>query len=510
MTDDLLVCALDGAGEGILVIGASGEIVYANLAFERMTGHQLGRLVGRPAEVALGLDLTPAGVRRDLEATLAKGRVWRGELTGRAKDGSGLSCETSVSRVQAGDGSGCGWVAICRDASAIHDLEARLRQSQKMEAVGRLAGGIAHDFNNLLQVITGYSDELAVGLSSQPALRRTAEAVKAAAGRASALTRQLLAFSRRQVLAPTVLDVNAVVADMTAMLTRLLGGDIRLVVKLSREAARAKVDRNQLEQVVMNLAINARDAMPCGGTVTIATRIEDIGASGASRYAGLEPGRYVGLTVEDTGYGMDGHTIAHLFEPFFTTKGEGQGTGLGLSTSYGIVKQSDGYIYADSTPGKGSVFTVWLPYLEAHVATAGVEPEVQEPPRGNETILVVEDEAEVRGLTCQALRSLGYLVLEAPSGGEGLAAIERRAGRIDLVLTDMMMPGMTGAEMVDRIRRSRPGVRVLIVSGHADAIARAKTCAGLRLLAKPFTPAKLAVAVREALDQEGVSEEIPG
>ena len=365
MTPDLLASAVGQSAEAIAMTGVDGAILYANLAFERMTGFSAAELRGRSAREVLDMGRTPHGVRRDLARTLSSRRAWRGELTGARKDGAVFSWQSTVTPVRDAGGAVMAFLAICQDATARQDLEARLRQSQKMEAIGRLAGGIAHDFNNLLTVVTGYSDQLVAELDGQAPLQRAAEAIRAAASRASGLTRQLLAFSRRQMLAPRPLDLNAVVTDMDKLLRRLIGDDIRLVLNLTPGPARVKADPSQLEQVVMNLAINARDAMPGGGTLTIETAVEDLDASFAATHAGLVPGRYVMLSVEDDGCGMDAGTMAHLFEPFFTTKEIGKGTGLGLSTTYGIVKQSDGYIYARSEVGNGARFAVCLPCLEA-------------------------------------------------------------------------------------------------------------------------------------------------
>ena len=496
MNPALLATVIDRAGDAIAIAAADGVILYVNRAVERMTGFSAAELVGRTAREALGVERTPPEVRHDLARTLAAGRVWRGELAGCGKDGMDLTWQTSVTPV-AGEGGGAQtYLAVFQDASARQDLEARLRQSQKMEAVGRLAGGIAHDFNNLLTVIAGYADQLEVMLAGQPAVRQSAEAIKGAVARASGLTRQLLAFSRRQVLAPRPLDVNAVVADMSTLLRRLIGGDVRLVLNLARGSARARADRNQLEQVVMNLAINARDAMPQGGTLTIETAIQALDASFAALHAGFTPGRYVVLSVQDDGCGMTADTMSHLFEPFFTTKEEGKGTGLGLSTTYGIVKQSDGYIYASSEPGKGSRFTVCLPHLERaeeeEEATAAGSRSASLA-GGGETLLVVDDEERTREFACRVLRGCGYLVLEATDGAAGLSAAERYGGAIDLVVTDLLMPRMNGRDMAGRIRQIRPATKVLFTSGEGTPLP-------VPFLAKPFTADQLSRSVRGTLD----------
>ncbi len=502
MTPELLASAVDQSAEGIFVTGVDRTILYANAAFERMTGFTAAELYGRPVEDALGLDRTPVGVRRDLEHTLSSGRAWRGELTGSRKDGAGFSWQNTVTPVRDSGGAVRAFLSICQDAAAREDLEARLRQSQKMEAIGRLAGGIAHDFNNLLTVISGYSDLLVAGLEGQAPLQRAADAIKAAAMRAGGLTRQLLAFSRRQILAPRPLDLNAVVTDMSKLLRRLIGEDVRLVLNLAPGRSCVTADPSQIEQVIMNLAINARDAMPGGGTLTIETAIAEVDAPCAAAHAGLIPGRYVTLSVDDDGCGMDAETMAHLFEPFFTTKEAGKGTGLGLSTTYGIVKQSGGYIHARSEVGKGARFTVSLPCLEGVEETAAAEQATCDPPPGSGTLLVVEDEDDVRRLVCETLRGCGYLVLEAPSGAAALRALERHAGPIDLLISDVVMPQMNGWDVAASIARVRAGTKVLFMSGHAEhpAIERSVSASAAPLLAKPFTAQGLARAVREALD----------
>jgi PAS domain S-box-containing protein len=502
MTPELLTSAIDQSAEAIAITGVDGAILYANPAFERMTGFPADELKGRSAKDVLGMGRTSHGVGRDLARTLASGRVWRGELIGSRKDGAVFNWQNTVTPIRDCGGAVVAFLAICQDGSARQDLEARLRQSQKMEAIGRLAGGIAHDFNNLLTVVTGYSDQLVAELNGQAPLQRAAEAIRAAASRASGLTRQLLAFSRRQMLAPRPLDVNAVVTDMDKLLRRLIGEDIRLVLNLAPGTARVKADPSQIEQVVMNLAINARDAMPGGGTLTIETAVEDLDASFAATHAGLVPGRYVMLSVEDNGCGMDAATMAHLFEPFFTTKEIGKGTGLGLCTTYGIVKQSDGYIYASSEVGKGTQFAVCLPCLEAAEQAAAAEQALCNPPRGSATLLVVEDEDDVRRLVCETLRTCGYLVIEASSGAAAVRAVERHGGRIDLVVTDVVMPEMNGWDVAANVRRISAGTKVMFMSGHVQhpALDRRLPASALPLLAKPFTAHQLARAVREALD----------
>jgi two-component system cell cycle sensor histidine kinase/response regulator CckA len=381
-------------------------------------------------------------------------------------------------------------------------LEERLRQSQRLEAIGRLAGGVAHDFNNLLTAITGYNDLLRQQLDRADPRRRYADEVAKASDRAAALTHQLLAFSRKQVLSAIVVDLNAVVADSVSLLRRLIGEDVELVTHLDPQLARVKADPGQIQQVIMNLAVNARDAMPEGGTLTLETANVELDEAFAREHVPTIPGAYAMLAVCDTGAGMTADTQAHLFEPFFTTKAAGEGTGLGLATVYGIVKQSGGYIWADSAPGQGSAFRVYLPPVDEPLdppATPGAAPE-----RGTETILLVEDENQVRLLVRDVLRGHGYTVLEASSGGAALRVHRQHGGAVHLLITDVIMPGMNGPQLADHLTSSHPDLPVLYISGYANQPAMNRLLAGKRclLLHKPFTPDTLLAKVRELLDSE--------
>jgi two-component system cell cycle sensor histidine kinase/response regulator CckA len=390
---------------------------------------------------------------------------------------------------------------FAEDVTERHALEQQLQQSQKMEAVGRLAGGIAHDFNNLLMVISGYSEFLLDRLGPEPELRAPAQEIASAAGRASALTRQLLAFSRKQMLAPKILDLNEVVTENLKMLTRMIGEDIELVMVPATGLGAVRADAGQIEQVIMNLAVNARDAMPSGGKLTIETSNVSLDEEHAHVQAPLKPGNYVMLAISDTGAGMDSETQSHIFEPFFTTKGP-KGTGLGLSTVYGIVKQSGGYIWVDSEPGKGTTFKIYLPRVaeavesQAEVVAASLSV-ATEP--GTETILVVEDEANLRYLARQFLEKQGYRVIEAADGAVALQIAVAHEGIIHLLLTDVIMPGMNGRELAQRISEIRPNTKVLYMSGYTEnVIGRNGTLdAGIRLLQKPFTLRDLNARVRE-------------
>jgi signal transduction histidine kinase/ActR/RegA family two-component response regulator len=384
---------------------------------------------------------------------------------------------------------------------ALRQSEDHLRQAQKMEAVGRLAGGVAHDFNNLMTVIMGRTELLLSRLEENEILSRNAEEIKRTAERAVSLTQQLLAFSRKQVLTPKVLDLNTVVANMERMLRRLIGEDIDLATVLGPALDRIKADPSQLEQVIMNLVINAADAMPSGGRLTIETTNTYLDQGYARNHPSVLPGSYVMLAVSDNGTGMDADTQARIFEPFFTTKGQGKGTGLGLATVYGIVKQSGGYIWVYSEPGWGTTFKIYLP----RVADVVVVPEpLPEPGRvhGSETILLVEDEAGVRELTREILQVQGYTVLEAQHGPGALEVCRQYPGTIDLMVTDVVMPQMSGPELSEQAALVRPSMKVIYISGYADrAIVRHGLLeADTIYLQKPFTPDALARKVREALD----------
>ena len=401
---------------------------------------------------------------------------------------------------------------FAEDVTERRTLEQQLQQSQKMEAIGRLAGGIAHDFNNLLMVISGYSEFLLERLGSEPALLAPAQEIANAAGRATTLTRQLLAFSRKQMLAPRILDLNGVVTENLKMLTRVIGEDIDLVMLPAADLGRVRADASQIEQVIMNLAVNARDAMPSGGKLTIETCNVSLDDDYARFHAPLKPGNYVMLAISDTGGGMDTETQSHIFEPFFTTKGP-KGTGLGLSTVYGIIKQSGGYIWVYSEPEKGTTFKIYLPRVADAIESQApviASPELSAAEPGTETILVVEDESNLRYLVRQFLEKQGYRVLQAEDGAAAMQIVVAHEGVINLLLTDVIMPGMNGRELAQRVAELRPNVKILYMSGYTEnVIGRNGTLdAGVRLLQKPFTLRDLKNTVREVLDSNALSTEV--
>jgi signal transduction histidine kinase len=440
-------------------------------------------------------------------------RVFRGETlrgietTTRKKDGTPVTVNRAAAPLHDAAGQVTGMMLIAADLTEIRRLEVQYRQAQKMEAVGRLAGGIAHDFNNLLTAILGTTG-LLLESGTDARTRIDVEEIEQAAQRAAGLTRQLLVFSRQQVLEPRVLDLNAVVGDLQRMLGRLIAENIELRTELADEVGAVQADPGQLQQAIVNLVVNARDAMPNGGRVTIETANVDLDPRQLEADTLTRPGEYVMLAVHDTGVGMDAATKARLFEPFFTTKEPGRGTGLGLATVYSIVKQSGGYIWVYSEVGHGTTFKIYLPRV------AGTPQRViaQTPAPllgGSETVLVVEDQTEVRELTKRMLEGRGYTVLTAENGGHALQVAAQHAKRIDLLLTDVVMPGVNGRELAVQLAQQRRGIKVLFVSGYTGEAIRQHGLLelGAAFLQKPFTPDVLARKVRDVLD--GVSPQSP-
>jgi len=391
---------------------------------------------------------------------------------------------------------------VAERTARLEESRAQLRQAQKMEAIGRLAGGIAHDFNNLLTVIRGHG-QLIVKRAPTPELRANAERIDEAAARAASLTSQLLAFSRRQVLLPTVFNLNTLVRDLDKMLRRLIGEDVEMTTVLSPDLGSVRADRSQVEQVVMNLVINARDAMPRGGKLTLETSNAWLDEAYVLRRPTSRRGPHVLLAVSDTGVGIDAEHLAHIFEPFYTTKGPGQGTGLGLSMVYGIVKQSGGNIWVYSEPGRGTCFKIYLPVVEAPDQILPSEPQTART-RGSETVLLVEDDARVRELAREVLLDQGYSVLASGDAAHALAVCRNHAGEIHLLLTDVVMPGPGGRELAGQVRALRPQVRVLYMSGYSSnaIVHHGELDADTAFLPKPFTPAALAAKIREVLDRD--------
>ena len=495
-----LAMAIEQAAEMITITDARGDIVYVNPAFEVVTGYTRAEVLGRNPRL-LKSGVQDDAFYRNLWETITDGRTFRSQMVNRKKDGTTYTEEATISPVRDGTGAIASYVAVKRDVTQHLALEAQLLQAQKMEGIGRLAGGVAHDFNNLLTVILSYV-ELACGSLQEGELQAYLQEIRVAGERAASLTRQLLAFSRKQVLQPESLDLNRVVTDMEKMLRRIIGEDIDLVKALAPDLGRVKADPGQIEQVIMNLAVNARDAMQQGGKLTIETANVQLEGDYMALPEGVEPGPYVMLVVTDAGVGMDEPTKTRIFEPFFTTKAVGKGTGLGLSTVFGIVKQSGGSIDVLSEPGKGTTFKVYLPReLSPAVAPAAPKSPRSVRPTGAETILVVEDDEALRRVVKRALDAAGYLVLIASNGEEALLASTRHQGDIHLLLTDVVMPRMGGRVLAKQLLGARPNIKVLYMSGFTDnaIVHHGVLDAATHFLGKPFSAFDLARKVREVL-----------
>jgi PAS domain S-box-containing protein len=477
----------------------TGRFLRWNHSFESVSGYSAGEIASmHPLDFFSGEDRTllEQRIRTVFETGAADAEAALVSKDGRRTPHYFVGVRLAV------DGAPC-CIGMGIDVTARKQLEEQLRQAQKMEAIGQLAGGVAHDFNNILSVIGGYSELVLRSLPSGDPQRRRLEQIRNAGERAAALTHQLLAFGRKQALTPTVLDVAEAVSGMEGMLRRLIPEGIQVVTVFGAEAGRVRADRGQIEQVILNLAVNARDAMPDGGRLVIETLPADLDEGYCRSHAAVRPGRYVLLAVSDTGIGMDAETQTHVFEPFFTTKELGKGTGLGLSTTYGIVKQHEGHITIYSEPGRGTTFKVYLPRVDQEAAREEVATTPPQMARANETILLVEDEEAVRLLNREVLEELGYAVLDARDGEAALELSQRHAGRLHLLLTDMVMPRMTGRQLAERLRASRPELRVLFVSGYtSDVVARSGGLEpGMAFLQKPFTPDQLARKLRELLEE---------
>ncbi|HOL96288.1 MAG TPA: PAS domain S-box protein [bacterium] len=493
----------------VIVLDLHQRVILWNKAAEGMFGWTESEILNQPCPII------PEG-QQDQFQRFFNNALWgipvRNQETWlRRKDEAPIYVNLSTAPLWDNRGQAEGVMAILVDITeqkkSVEErikLEQQLQQSQKMEAIGKLAGGIAHDFNNLLMVIEGYSEMALTRLNPHEAVRKDFEEIRQAAGRAKMITRQLLAFSRKQMIQPVVLNINQVVSDFEKILRRLIGEDIQVITRLDPQVGTIKADPTQIEQVIANLAINARDAMPHGGKLILETANRDLDESYTQHFVGLKPGSYVMLAVTDTGCGMDAETISHIFEPFFTTKTESGGTGLGLSTVYGITKQNEGHIHVYSEPGKGSTFKIYFPRIEAESGETGILPREYTLPAGSETILIVEDEAPVRQLTVRILQGCGYRVLEAASCEEALATSRSLPEPIHLLLTDVVMPVMSGRRLAAQLALERPGLKVLYMSGYTDdavvqhGILESETA----FLQKPFTPAALAQKIRAVLDTD--------
>jgi signal transduction histidine kinase/CheY-like chemotaxis protein len=434
--------------------------------------------------------------------TVLSGNVFRGIVTDRKKNGEAVIIEKALTPLRDANGEITHFISTGRDITERRQLESDLRQAQKMDAIGRLAGGVAHDFNNLLLVISAYAELMLDSLGENDALRRNVGEIITASRRAADLTRQLLAFGRKQMQLLQVVDLNTVIAEITVMLPRLIGEDIELIFLPEGNLGKVKADPVQIEQIVMNLAANARDAMPSGGTLTIETATVIVDEAYVQRHSIVPPGDYVLLTVADSGQGIATKHLSHIFEPFYTTKEEGKGTGLGLATVYGIVKQNGGFIWVYSEPGQGTAFKIYLPQVHSLSREVRLIKPAEPSPRGCETVLLVEDEASVRQASRQFLIGSGYNVLEAVDGEDALREAREHDGPIHLMITDVVMPRMSGPRLAERLGDDRPEMKVLFVSGYAErtVLQHGKIDVTKRFLQKPFSLKTLAKKVREVLE----------
>jgi PAS domain S-box-containing protein len=509
-TNETLRTLIHASPLGIAVLDGQEKVRIWNPAAERILGWSAHDVLGKRVPVMAEpghVDEFPALAQRAMHGEAITGI----EITGRKKGDVPVELSLSLAPLRDGRGAISAAMAVIADISErkgaeFHrsQLEEQLRQSQKMEAVGRLAGGVAHDFNNLLTAISGYAELLQAKFEPGETVRGYVDEILKSSGRAAQLTRQLLAFSRRQVLQPKTLDLNSVVSSMEGLLHRLIGEDVDLSTSLDPALASVKADQGQIEQVIMNLAVNSRDAMPKGGRLSIETRNVDLDSGYSDRHGRLRSGPHVLLAVSDSGIGMNAEIQSHLFEPFFTTKDKDKGTGLGLATVYGIVKQSGGDIWVYSEPGRGSCFKVYFPRSdEAAESTTKEATKVRSRP-AKETVLLAEDSDVVRRLLKELLLAGGYKLLEARHGVEALELSKNFEGTIDLLLTDMVMPQMSGRELAENLMPLRPGMKVLFMSGYTeDAITRQGMLdPGTGFLEKPFTPDSLARKIRALLDSQ--------
>jgi two-component system, cell cycle sensor histidine kinase and response regulator CckA len=491
---------VQGAPYGIYRVTKDGQLLNVNPALVHMLGYESETELLK-CNMRDEIYRDPAARDRLIDEHGGNSNFRELETEWRRKDGKTITVILTGKRVENSESQLASFEVFAEDVTERRNLERQLLQSQKMDAIGRLAGGVAHDFNNLLAVILGHSEMLGE-MEQSPRLQKSAEAIRKATERAAALTMQLLAFSRKQVIEPKVIDVNAAVLEMEKLVRRVISEDIGFTTKLEPELGRIKIDPGQFDQVLMNLVVNARDAMPKGGRLVLETKNVDLDEAYVSHHFGAKTGPYVLLAISDTGIGMDEAMLSRIFEPFFTTKEKGKGTGLGLSTVYGIVKQAGGHIIPYSEPKHGTTMKLYFPWAEQGAAVARASKPVQSIPRGTETILIVEDESALRELTCSILEEYGYTVIGAAGVQEALEIVSEASPPIDLLLTDVVMPGMGGRELANQLQELFRGLRVLFMSGYADDVIvhRGVLSKTTRLIQKPFTKRTLLTKVRESLD----------
>jgi two-component system cell cycle sensor histidine kinase/response regulator CckA len=493
--------SVEQMADALIIMDNSGVMEYVNPAFEALTGYSRQEAIGQPFAI-LNSDQQTDEFYGEMWNTVRSGNVFRGIVMNRKRNGETLIIEKALTPLRDGTGEITHFISTARDITERRKLESDLEQAHKMDAVGRLAGGVAHDFNNLLLVISAYAELMLDSLAETSPLRRNVAEIMGASRRAADLTRQLLAFGRKQMQSLQILDLNTVIAEITGMLPRLIGEDIELVFTPAKDLGKVKADAIQIEQVVMNLAANARDAMPAGGTLSIETAMVRVDESYVQRHAIVPSGDYVLLTVTDSGQGIAPEHMAHIFEPFYTTKEAGKGTGLGLATVYGIVKQNGGFVWVYSEPGLGTTFKVYLPQVQPLSREVSVIKLAELSPHGCETLLLVEDEASVRLASSQFLTRSGYTVVEASNGEEALRVSRAHPGQIDLMVTDVVMPKMGGPTLAQWLADERPNMKVLFVSGYAEntVLRHGKIDVATRFLQKPFSGKMLARKVREVLE----------
>ena len=506
-TRQRLTTAIEQAAESVVVTDTGGAIIYVNPAFERITGCSRAEAIGQNMVNLFKSDQQDDTVYQTMWTTIQQGEVWHGRLINKKKNGSVYTEDATISPVRSDTGAIVNYVAVMRDVTHELQLEEQYRQAQKMEAIGLLAGGIAHDFNNLLTAINGFAEMLVLELSAKDMpTHELAGNILKAGQRAADLVRQLLAFSRKQIIQPQVLDLNKIVSDMGSMLGRLIGSHIEMTMSLAQELWHVKVDPAQLEQVVVNLVVNACDAMPEGGRLIIETANVVLDEAHTADRLGVQPGEYVVLSVSDTGLGMSKEVQSHIFEPFFTTKEKGKGTGLGLSTVFGIVKQNGGHIFVYSEPGQGTTFKIYLSRTDEAIDTRKPRSQRYKQfvnlPQGQETVFLVEDEAAVRDLAARILRRQGYTVVEASNGEEALKLIETYTDEIHILLTDTIMPKLGGEALATQFRTLRPAAKILFTSGYSDKIIVSSDVLGdnIEFIQKPFSAVELANKIRSVLD----------
>ena len=487
----------------VMITGSSGIIEYVNPAFESLTGYSSREVIGQTLGI-LKSEQQPGDLYKEMWSTVLSGQVFHGTVTNRKKNGENFVVQKAITPLLNAQGEITHFISTGRDITEQRKLEAQLQQAQKMDAIGRLAGGVAHDFNNLLMVISAYAELMTDTLNADHPLRHNVDEIINASRRAADLTRQLLAFGRKQVQSLQVLDLNKIMTEVSGMLPRLVGEDIQLSFIAGSDLRMVKADPTQIEQIIMNLAANARDAMPSGGKLSIETKNVTLDDSYVQERPMVKPGDYVQLSVTDTGAGISKEDLAHIFEPFFTTKEKGKGTGLGLATVYGIVKQSGGFIWVYSEPGMGTTFKIYLPQANSEMHEKTSVPAAASVCAGSETILLVEDELAVRQSTREFLVRSGYTVLEAQDGEEALQVSRDYCGPIHILLTDVVMPRMSGPKVAEQLAAERPQIKVLFVSGYAEQTllrhGTAKFTA--HLMQKPFCLNALASKIRELVESE--------